>query len=479
MKRAINVHDFPFRPRRFESESLVGYLYRLMSANGHHISAGGHYSEVRRLYAWDLSQTKEILQDLAAFIDEPSYQLDRFWDERSFLLSSIIKDRTFGFPKLRANSPWLCVACMQEQAFHRSYWVMPLAKTCPVHGVWLTTCCSVCNAVLQWSKLKNDWKCSCGNIIYDARPTRATRPSIPRDQIVAMHTHFGLQYKAVPSFDRYRSDATIHEIYIAYYWVLKPKLVCAEWGLEPPIYLSNAERPDLSNPQMALDSPASLSYMFVRWAYLWRVIMSPLGRHVPVPIFMLNHVVRRRPARTGAKLEAKSSKSEKRASSTKAIEFLYKHRVMQLRRILVYVNDQVPRSIGLSALDQFSRWWPERVLEARKLGVQCQGSIGTTSQRRRRKIVSSNGQLQIEIALTSLLDHLLFCSCMLFTVQDLKRFWSCFILPGSLPGSSRTPTYKRLTAYFMTRSLDELRYWNTQIEADLEQRHQEFCDELT
>ncbi|WP_193087955.1 TniQ family protein [Advenella sp. FME57] len=479
MKRAINLHDFPCRPRRFESESLVGYLYRLMSANGHHISAGGHYREVRLLYAWDLAHSKEILRELALFIDEPSYQADRFWDERSLLLQSNLKPRSLSFPKLRANSPWFCIACMREHAFHREYWVMPLARTCPVHGLFLTACCGVCNAVLQWSTLRDDWKCSRGHTIYDAQSIPATKPSIPRDQLVATHTHFGLENKVISSFDQYRRDATIHEIYIAYYWVLSPGRVDDEWGLKSAPGEPKAEGPTLSGLKSAFDCPATLSYAFVRWAYLWRIIMSPLGRHVPIPISLLNHVVRRRPPSADAPSKAKSSKREKRRSSSRTIEFLYEHRVLQLRRILVYLNDQVPSSIGLSALHQFNRWWPETVLEARKFGLMCRGNAGVSCKHTLCNVKDSNTQVQIEITVTTLLDRLLFCACMLFTANDLKRFWACFILPRSLPGSSRRTAHKRLAAYLMTRPLDELSNWNTQIEADLQQLHQGFCDELT
>lgn len=478
MKRVITLHDLPCRPQRFENESLVGFLYRLMSANGHTIAAGGHYTKIRRLYAWDLPNDREVLQDLSVFIDEPSYQADLFWSERSLLHHSNLKPRALSFPKLRANSPWHCVACMQENAFHREYWVMPMSKTCPVHGTWLRTQCGVCDALLHWSTLGTGWTCPNGHIIYDAQPMIATKPSIPRDQMVALHTHFGLEYKAPSGFERYRNDATIHEIYVAYYWVFSPGRLGNEWGFKPTADGSDIERSTLSNLKKVHECAAALTYAFIRWAYLWRIVMSPLGRHVPVPVPILKYRVRRMSARVNTNSISSLSKHDQRARSSKVIDFLYEHRVLQLKHTLVYLNDLVPWSVGRSAIHHFNRWWSAAVLDAQQCGLIRQASNATNRQKKRTRAKGLNQQKKIEISLITLLDHLFFCASMLFTAVELKRFWSCFVLPRSLPGSSRTSIHKRLAAYFMRCTLAEVEHWNAQLEADLAQRHQEFCDEL-
>src|SRR5690606_32646636 len=120
----------------------------------------------------------------------------------------------------------------------------------------------------------------------------------------------------------------------------------------------------------------------------------------------------------------------------------------------------VPRRIGLSALHHFNRWWAHAVAQAREQGLVSQDNAGIAYQLNLCSVEAADEQTQIELALTTLLDHLLFCAGMLFSSLELKRFWSCFILPRSMPGSSRTPAHRRLAAYLMTRSLAELRYWN-------------------
>src|SRR5690606_23019890 len=108
---SITYRDFPCRPQRHAGESLVGYVYRLMSANGHAISAGGHYRAVQQLYRGDLTQSREILLRLSTFIGDPSYQDDSFWTERQCMQYSAGSSGGLSFPKLRADSPWLCPLC--------------------------------------------------------------------------------------------------------------------------------------------------------------------------------------------------------------------------------------------------------------------------------------------------------------------------------------------------------------------------------
>ncbi|MEZ7811663.1 hypothetical protein [Alcaligenes phenolicus] len=151
---------------------------------------------------------------------------------------------------------------------------------------------------------------------------------------------------------------------------------------------------------------------------------------------------------------------------------------MQLPRLLVHLTDLMPRSVGLSALSYFDRWWPEAVQAAKTAGLLGRHGFDERDARMPKPRQTVAYRMQVETAMVTLLDRLLFAACMLFGAHDLHRFWSTFILPRSLPGNTRRPMYKRLTAYLMTCSLTELDHWNTQIAADLAQRHQELCDAL-
>lgn len=468
--KLITYRDFPCRPQRHAGESLVGCIYRLLSANGHAISAGGHYRAVQQLYRGDLMQSREILQRLSTFISDPSYQNSPFWAERLRMQYSDGSHAGLSFPKLRADSPWMCPACMQEAPYHREYWILPLASTCPRHGVSLSACCGVCGGALTWATLEAGWRCVRGHIVYETSPIAAA--STARDRLFSIHAHFAPNGIETPLLERYRDDATIHEMHVAYYWVSAPRRVGAAWGLSLPRPRATANNPAPLKPEPANVSAAPLSPAFLRWVYLWRIVMRPLGAHIPMPLTVLSHVSRRRPTRT----HTSQQKQRKRTSAT--AESLYAHRVMQLPHILVKLNEAVPRSVGLSALSHFDQWWAETVRAAKAAGLLGRHGFDKRDAHTPKRRQTVAHRMLVETAVVTLLNHLLFAACMLFSAHELQGFWSTFILPRSLPGNARRPMYKRLTAYLMTRPLPELTTWNERIAADLAQRHQELSDAL-
>lgn len=468
--RSITYRDFPCRPQWHAGESLVGYVYRLMSANGHHISAGGHYRAVQQLYRGDLMRSREPLQRLSVFIGDPWYQNDPFWEERLRMQYSAGNPAGLSFPKLRADSPWMCPACMQEAPYHREYWVLPLASTCPRHGVSLSACCGVCGGALTWATLQAGWRCVRGHVVYDASPMAAEK-SAARDRLFSVHPHFAPNGVEAPLLQKYGSDAAIHEMHIAYYWVVVPRRVGAAWGLSLPRPRATATR----SAEPANSNTAPLSHAFLRWVYLWRIVMQPLGAHIPTPLMFLCYAARRRPTRTHTTSQH-AQRQGKRAAM--AAESLYARRVMQLPHMLVYLTDLMPRSVGLSALLQFDRWWPEAVQAAKTAGLLgCHGLNERDAHTSKRRQTATHRTL-VETTVVTLLNHLLFAASMLLSAHELQGFWSSLILPRSLPGNTRKPMYRRLTAYLMTCPLPELTTWNEQIAADLAQRHQELCDAL-
>jgi len=471
----ITYRDFPCRPQRQNGESLVGYLYRLMSANGHTISTGDHYRAVQQLYRGDLTRSRKPLQRLANFIGNPSYQYEPFWRERLLMQYSVESSGGLSFPKLRADSPWMCPACMQEDPYHREYWVLPLASTCPRHGVSLSACCGVCGGALTWATLQAGWRCVRGHVVYDASPMAAER-SAARDRIFSIHPHFAPNGVEAPLLQKYRGDAAIHEMHIAYYWVVNPRKVAAAWGLSLPRPRATANNSTATrSAEPANSNTAPLSHAFLRWVYLWRIVMQPLGAHIPTPLTFLCYAARRRQTRTHTTSQH-AQRQGKRAAM--AAESLYARRVMQLPHMLVYLTDLMPRSVGLSALLQFDRWWPEAVQAAKTAGLLGRHGLDGRDARTPKPRQTVTYRMQVETAVVTLLNHLLFAASMLFNAHELRGFWSTFILPRSLPGSTRKPMYRRLTAYLMTCPLPELTTWNTQIEADLAQRHQELTDAL-
>lgn len=473
--RFITYRDFPCRPQRQNGESLVGYLYRLMSANGHAISTGGHYRTLQELYRGDLMRSREPLQRLANFIGNPSYQYAPFWRERLLMQYSVESSGGLSFPKLRADSPWMCPTCMQEAPYHREYWVLPLASTCPRHGVSLSACCGVCGGALTWATLQAGWRCVRGHVIYDASPIAAEK-SAARDQLFSIHRHFAFDGGVTPLLERYRDDATIHEMHVAYYWAVVPRRVGAAWGLSLPRPRATENNPTATRSAKPANSNAvPLSHAFPRWVYLWRIVMQPLGAHIPMPLTVLSHVARRRPTRTHTTSQHAPQQGTRAAT---VAESLYVRRIMQLPHMLVYLSELMPRSVGLSALSYFDRWWPEVAQAARTAGLLGRHGLDERDAHTPKLRQTATHRTLVETTVVALLNHLLFAASMAFGAQELARFWSSFVLPRSLPGNTRKPMYRRLTAYLMTCPLPELTTWNEQIAADLAQRHQELSDAL-
>lgn len=420
-------------------------------------------------------RSREPLQRLSVLIGDPWYQDDPFWEERLHMQYSGGNPAGLSFPKLRADSPWMCPACMQEDPYHREYWVLPLASTCPRHGVSLSACCGVCGGALTWAFLQAGWRCARGHVVYDVQPMAAEK-SAARDRLFSIHHHFAFDDEATPLLERYRDGTAIHEMHVAYYWVTAPRRVGAAWGLSLPRPRATANNPTATNTvQPANADTAPLSYAFLRWVYLWRIVMQPLGVHIPMPLTVLSHVAKRRPTHTYTTSQQARPRG-KRASTT--VESLYARRVMQLPRMLVYLSGLMPRSVGLSALSYLDRWWPEAVQAATAAGLLSHHGLDGRDARTPRPRQTVAYRMQVETAVVTLLNHLLFAASMLFGAHDLRGFWSALVLPRSLPGNTRKPMYRRLTAYFMTCPLSQLTIWNRQIEADLAQRHQELCDVL-
>jgi hypothetical protein len=151
---------------------------------------------------------------------------------------------------------------------------------------------------------------------------------------------------------------------------------------------------------------------------------------------------------------------------------------MQLPHMLVYLSELMPRSVGLSALSYFDRWWPEVAQAARTAGLLGRHGLDERDAHTPKLRQTATHRTLVETTVVALLNHLLFAASMAFGAQELARFWSSFVLPRSLPGNTRKPMYRRLTAYLMTCPLPELTTWNEQIAADLAQRHQELSDAL-
>ncbi|PLC48311.1 hypothetical protein CR159_18645 [Pollutimonas subterranea] len=480
--RLLAFSSFPCRPKRHGQESLVGYIYRFLAANGHRIAVGGYYNAVCHIYAKDLERSASLLRELAVTIGEPDYSEAQFWRQREYLFKDEFYRTNNKFPKQRSKHVWFCCTCMKEEPIHREYWVFPLAKTCPVHNESLSSVCRVCEKPLSWSGLNGGWRCSAGHKVYDGVSSTGTLRSVIRDQFFSLHSHFFMG--GVPSnLARYREQVAIHEVYVAYLSSLTwnsptaaRSVVDLDWGLESyaNAALNVEDEPNTMQIEYAIGINPPVTFLFIRWLYLWRIVMQPAGCHIPEYVSTLAHMVV--PGSFEASGTRRKSAAERKFKKT--AELIYPHRVARLSRVLIHVHSQVPLNIGVSALRQFDQWWPQAVDEAHQGGY----ASATWTLAPTKDLLSADEETDAavdrEVCLANLINLLVFAACMDFRISDLNDFWSGIGLPRRLPGRPRQRPYKRLIAHLMRCSMAELQHWKALLEASLHAQRRRFCEHL-
>lgn len=460
----LGFDTFPCRPKRCDGESLVGYVYRFLSRNGHRTAIGGYYEVVRRIYARDLEVSEVVLSALACAIGEPEYFRTSFWRERAYLFKERFYRRSTRFPVLRSQRLWFCCTCMKGHPVHQEYWTFPLARTCPIHGEWLISVCSVCAEPLYWGGLNREWCCSSGHTVYAGVSSRGALRSVMRDQLFSQHIHFLIPCVA-PYFAKYSGQVAIHEQYVAYLASLAKiapttakSVVALDWGLEGyvAVDLNQDEKPYIAHRKHTVGAAPPLTYLFLRWLYLWRVAMQPAGSRIPEYVSTLTYtVIPRTSGRVSPRIRKNGTEWELGRSG---------QLISSLGHLLIHIQSQVPLSIGISALQQFDQWWLRAVTEAHQAGfISAVGinSLGKDSEE------EANAAVDHEVCLASVLDLLVFAACMDFGVSDLKEFWSGIYLPQQLPGKTCQRPYKRLVAHLMNSRLLEVQQWEALLKVSL------------
>lgn len=63
--------------------------------------------------------------------------------------------------KMLRNNPPLCLACIDEYGYIRSFWDLKMVVACPRHRCWLLEKCPSCNNTITWERIKGI-RCLCG-----------------------------------------------------------------------------------------------------------------------------------------------------------------------------------------------------------------------------------------------------------------------------------------------------------------------------
>lgn len=200
MAGLIELGEFPIRPRKLAGESLAGYIYRYFGTNGHQVP----------------EQLRRILRDIYRPL-EPS-RCDEAWlrllsmadgllgmDQKIWRLNH--SAATPGLGKLAAQDEFdylnlrLCPRCLEQDAYHRAVWELPLAQSCLEHQCTLMAKCG-CGRKLSWGTLQIDWRCLCGQDIRTLRCEASARHCRYLDGFIIKgyraYQHAGLTSSAAP-----------------------------------------------------------------------------------------------------------------------------------------------------------------------------------------------------------------------------------------------------------------------------------------
>ena len=200
MADVIELGEFPIRPRRLSGESLAGYIYRYVGANGHLLP----------------DQLRRILRDIYRPA-EPSC-CDEAWQRLLAMSDGLLGiDREIWRLNHAAAAPGqgrlascdefdylnlrLCPRCLGQDAYHRAAWELPLAQSCLEHQCMLISKCG-CGRKLSWGSLQIDWMCHCGQDIRTLRCDASARYCRHLDGFIIngyrAYQHAGLTNSAAP-----------------------------------------------------------------------------------------------------------------------------------------------------------------------------------------------------------------------------------------------------------------------------------------
>ena len=162
----IPFADYLIRPSMIDGESVAGYVFRYLGANGHKMSKK-FFLVLTRLYSPKRGAAADALKIIRGVIGENNAFEVKFLLNRPNEIFSLYQDE-WAYPAIKHVR--LCPFCLDEKGYHLSLWELPLFYACPVHGCALLEACPICGNTYRWDDLNPGWICRCGTAVRTIRP---------------------------------------------------------------------------------------------------------------------------------------------------------------------------------------------------------------------------------------------------------------------------------------------------------------------
>jgi len=142
-------HELPVRPRPITTESVEGYLLRIVARNGWQQSRQllKHMGLPSKFYVDSLDKLVKLSNTLAPLVRlAPEGLIEHFSDQLSH---KWLYDEKRALQDLRVRFPRLCPLCVNQTGFHW-HWSLATVSHCEAHNHELLDRCPKCGESFEW-----------------------------------------------------------------------------------------------------------------------------------------------------------------------------------------------------------------------------------------------------------------------------------------------------------------------------------------
>ncbi|MGX9937780.1 TniQ family protein [Advenella kashmirensis] len=413
------------RPHSLPGESILGYIYRYMSANGHVLRENGYYQTAKKmLLARSINQFEKCFDILSQAIDDDRLMGSIFWRDYKYLNFGV-SEKLMSF---RVHTVWYCPHCLCENEYHLSCWQVFGIHSCPYHGILLSSTCPECGKTLAWISLFPNWSCSCGCRLTDRTTNvRKVHWTIQeRDPIQYLSPHLRPSAKYVDNFYTFKLDQT--EVI---------KLVVAKDSVE------NRHHDECKHTSKA---GTRLVFQFIRYLYFWQ--RKDLGyqrtQNIDLTFLMLCH--------------KNSGYTREKIDCNQSTAFC----ICQRDHFSIHFIESIPESTCAAFVEYCAVWWNRnchKLKNQKTSEAQSQDYLPIPA-------VSKNSEHKVE-QIFELLENLLIVAILGYDVEDLDKCKSHWIIPDATSRPSNSSPLSGLIDYFMRCTEERLGKWNQYLKEDL------------